>query len=106
MLSVRTQKPGDTTITHVLDDSPALAAGLSAGDQLIALDGLRLGGPQWSRRLEALTPGTGIPVHYFRGDELFSTTLVPRSAPLDTWTLTLTDVGGEAAERRKRWIGV
>ncbi len=99
-------RPGDTTITHVLDDSPALAAGLSAGDQLIALDGLRLSGPQWSRRLEALTPGTGIPVHYFRGDELFSTTLVPRRAPLDTWTFSLADVGGEAAERRKRWIGV
>jgi predicted metalloprotease with PDZ domain len=99
-------RPGDTTISAVLDDSPALAAGLSAGDQLIALDGLRLSGPQWSRRLEALTPGVAVPVHYFRSDELFSTTLVPRVAPLDTWTFTLADAGGEAAERRKRWIGV
>lgn len=99
-------RPGDTTISHVLDDSPALAAGLSAGDQLIALDGLRLSGPQWSRRLEALTPGVAVPLHYFRSDELFSTTLVPRSAPLDTWTFSLADTGGEAAERRKRWLGV
>lgn len=99
-------RPGDTTISAVLDDSPGLAAGLSAGDQLIALDGLRLTGPQWSRRLEALTPGVAVPVHYFRGDELFSTTLVPRAAPLDTWTFTLADAGSEAAERRKRWIGV
>lgn len=99
-------RPGDTTITAVLDDSPALAAGLSAGDQLIALDGLRLTAPQWSRRLEALTPGVAVPLHYFRGDELFITTLVPRAAPLDTWTFTLADADGEAAERRKRWIGV
>jgi predicted metalloprotease with PDZ domain len=90
---------------HVLDDGPALAAGLSPGDQIVAVDGLRLTGPQWSRRVESLVPGTPVPVHYFRGDELFSTTLVPRIAPLDTWTFTLADVGGETAERRKRWIG-
>ena len=99
-------RPGETTVMHVLDDGPALAAGLSPGDQLVAIDGLRLSGPQWSRRLESLVPGTAIPVHYFRGDELFSTTLTPRSAPLDTWTFTLAEVGGETAERRKRWIGV
>lgn len=99
-------RAGETTITHVLDDSPAQAAGLSAGDQLVALDGLRLTGTQWNRRLESLTPGVALPLHYFRGDELFSTTLVPRSAPLDTWTLTLADVAGEAAERRKAWLGI
>jgi predicted metalloprotease with PDZ domain len=98
-------RPGETTVMHVLDDGPALAAGLSPGDQIVAIDGLRLTGPQWSRRVDALVPGRPVPVHYFRGDELFSTTLVPRSAPLDTWTFTLADVGGEAAERRKRWIG-
>ncbi|MCC2655997.1 MAG: peptidase domain protein [Panacagrimonas sp.] len=98
-------RPGETTVMHVLDDSPALAAGLSPGDQLVAIDGLRLTGPQWTRRLESLIPGVAVPVHYFRGDELFSTTLVPSTAPLDTWTFALADVGGETAERRRRWIG-
>jgi predicted metalloprotease with PDZ domain len=99
-------RAGETVVTHVLDDSPAQVAGLSAGDQLIALDGLRLTGAQWNRRLEALAPGVPLILHYFRADELFSTTLVPRSAPLDTWTLTLSEVTGEAAMRRKAWIGV
>lgn len=99
-------RAGDTSIAHVLDDSPAQRAGLSAGDQIIALDGLRVIGPQWSRRLEALTPGVGVSLQYFRGDELFSTTLVPRVAPLDTWTLTLAEVSGETAERRRAWLGV
>ncbi|MGQ0503475.1 MAG: M61 family metallopeptidase [Panacagrimonas sp.] len=99
-------RPGETTISHVIDDSPALAAGLSPGDQLVALDGLRLSGPQWSRRLEALTPGVAVPVHYFRGDELLSTTLVPGPAPLDTWTFTLLDVTGAVADRRRQWLGV
>lgn len=98
-------RPGETTVQHVLDDSPALAAGLSPGDQLVAIDGLRLTGTQWTRRLESLVPGTAVSVHYFRGDELFSTTLVPRSAPLDTWTFTLAEAGGEVADRRRRWIG-
>lgn len=98
-------RPGETTIAHVLDGGPAQAAGLSAGDQVIALDGLKLAGPQWARRLEALTPDAPVPVHFFRGDELYSATLVPQKAPLDTWTLSLAAVEGEAAERRRRWIG-
>lgn len=99
-------RPGETTISHVIDHSPALAAGLSAGDQLVALDGLRLSGPQWLRRLEALSPGVAVPVHYFRGDELLSTSLMPSPAPLDTWTFTLLDVAGDVAERRRQWLGV
>ncbi|MGQ0701282.1 MAG: M61 family metallopeptidase [Panacagrimonas sp.] len=98
-------RPGETIVSHVLDDSPAQAAGLSAGDQLVALDGLRVSGPQWSRRVEALAPGTTVPVHYFRGDELLSATLVPKAAPLDTWTFTLAEVAGEVAERRRNWLG-
>lgn len=98
-------RPGETVVAHVLDDSPALAAGLSAGDQIVALDGLRLSGPQWSRRLDALAAGVPVPVHFFRGDELLSSTLVPRAAPLDTWTFTLVEPRAEAAERRRRWLG-
>ena len=98
-------RPGETQVAHVLDDSPAQVAGLSAGDQLIAIDGLRVTGAQWTRRLEAMLPGVPISVHYFRADELFTTTLVPRAAPLDTWTFTLAEVAGEAAARRQSWIG-
>lgn len=99
-------RAGETVVTHVLDDSPALAAGLAAGDQLLALDGLRLSGAQWHRRIEAMEPGKPLALHYFRGDELFTTTLVPRAAPLDTWTFTLAEVADEVAERRRAWIGV
>lgn len=99
-------RAGETVITHVLDDSPALAAGLAAGDQLVALDGLRLSGAQWHRRLEAMEPGKPMALHYFRADELYTTTLEPRAAPLDTWTFALAEVAGEAAECRKAWIGV
>ncbi|WP_428311317.1 M61 family metallopeptidase [Hydrocarboniphaga sp.] len=99
-------KPGDSTIAAVLTDSPALRAGLSAGDQLIALDGLRVTAQNWTRRLDAIDAGVEVRVDYFRGEELMSTTLTPVAAPLDTWTFTLDEVDGDKLERRKAWLGV
>lgn len=99
-------KPGDLQIATVLDDSPAQQAGLSPGDQLIAFDGMRLTAAQWHRRVEMLSPELAVEVHYFRGDELFSTTLIPARPPLDTWTYTLIEVDGQAAERRRAWLGI
>lgn len=99
-------KPGDSSIAAVLSDSPALRAGLSAGDQLIALDGLRVTAQNWTRRLDAIDAGREVRVDYFRGEELMSTMLTPVAAPLDTWTLTLDEVEGDKLERRKAWLGV
>jgi predicted metalloprotease with PDZ domain len=98
-------KPGDTSIAAVLTDSPALRAGLSAGDQLIALDGLRVTAQNWTRRLDAIDAGREVRVDFFRGEELMSTTLTPLAAPLDTWTLTLDEVDGDKLARRVAWLG-
>ncbi|MGQ0620965.1 MAG: M61 family metallopeptidase [Panacagrimonas sp.] len=99
-------KPGDTVIAHVLDGGPAQAAGLSAGDHLIALDGWKLSAPQWNRRVDGLIPGTAVSATFFRGDELLSTTLIPQAAPLDTWTFSLIEASGEVGEKRRSWLGV
>lgn len=98
-------KPGEVQIAHVLDDSPAQAAGLSAGDTLVAIDGLRLVFAQWNRQVEAMKPGEPLTLHFFRGDELLETTLVPQKPPLDTWAYTLAEATGQAAERRRSWLG-
>lgn len=98
-------RAGEATVAAVLSDSPALRAGLSAGDQLIALDGLRVTAQNWTRRLDALDAGRDVRVDYFRGEELMSTTLTPLPAPLDTWTLTLAEVDGEPLARRQAWLG-
>ena len=99
-------KPGDMQIAYVLDDGPAQLAGLSPGDTLVAADGLRFNASQWHKRVEAMSPDTPVLLHFFRGDELFDTTLVPQKPPLDTWGYTLAEVSGEAAERRRAWLGV
>ena len=96
----------DTTIAHVLAGGPAQRAGLSGGDVLVALDGLRVTPGQWPLRLASLTPGRAYPAHYFRGDELLSADLVADPLPADTWTLTLAEAPApEVLARRKAWLG-
>ena len=98
-------RPGETGVAFVTAGSPAQAAGLSAGDQLVALDGLRLTPANWPRQALNLRPGRKYLLHYFRGDELMRATVEPEAPPLDTWTLTLAAADGEMLARRKSWLG-
>lgn len=99
-------RAGETTIAHVLSGGPAQRAGLSPGDQLVALDGYKLTGSNWNRQIEALSAGRAFRVHYFRGEELMTTELVPQAPPLDTWTFTLAEVSGDVLQRRRNWLCV
>ena len=100
-------RASDCSIACVFSGSPAERAGLAGGDQLVALDGLRITPSNWTKLLDALSPGTPVQLHYFRGDEFLSTTLIPTEAPQDSWTLTLDDAAtAVAVERRRKWLGV
>lgn len=57
-------------LTHVLTDGPAQRAGLSAGDVLVAWNGLRLSIGQFEQFLAAATPEQSVTLHAFRRDEL------------------------------------
>jgi predicted metalloprotease with PDZ domain len=99
-------RPGDTAIAHVIADSPAQAAGLAAGDQIVAIDGLKVTAQNWTRRLEVARARVALKLDYFRGDELMSTTITLSEAPLDTWTLSLnSDVPAPMLARRQAWLG-
>lgn len=98
-------RPGETTVAHVLSESPAQATGVSPGDQLIALDGYKLSGSNWNRRVEALVPGRSVRLHWFRGEDLMSSELIAQDPPLDTWTFSLTEAEGEVLQRRHNWLG-
>ncbi|SEQ88680.1 Predicted metalloprotease, contains C-terminal PDZ domain [Solimonas aquatica] len=99
-------KAGDTRVALVLEDSPAQRAGLCAGDQLLAIDGLRIGLANWSTRLQALQPGKPYTLTLFRDDELLQLSFTPEAPPADTWSLSLMNVEGEIAARRKAWLGI
>jgi len=99
-------RPGEMTVAHVAADGPAQRAGISGGDTLVALDGLRLSPGLWPHKLAALTAGRTCTLQYFRGDELLSAELTADALPLDTWTLTLSaNAPADRLTRRKSWLG-
>ncbi|MGH8460734.1 MAG: M61 family metallopeptidase [Stenotrophobium sp.] len=101
-----TLKTGETSVSQVLSDSPAARAGISAGDILVAMDGLRVTAGNWTRHIARLQPGRTCELQFFRGDELLAATLLPQKLPRNTWTLTLMpEAKGEVLKRRKRWLG-
>ncbi|MEA1049724.1 peptidase M61 [Lamprobacter modestohalophilus] len=89
----------------VLDGRPAQRAGLSAGDLIIAVDGLRANAGNLDA-LIARAAGVGpIRMHAFRRDELFETEVLPELAPADTCELRLDEEAADAARaRRETWL--
>lgn len=78
----RTQH-GQTTLAVVHEGGAAHRAGLSAGDALVAIDGLRVSTEDSLKRLlAAYRPGDEVTVHVFRRDELrrFKLTLAQPAA--------------------------
>ena len=62
---------GETRLATVFEGGAAHAAGLSAGDTLVAMDGLRITDPAaLDRLLAAYAPGDTVELHVFRRDEL------------------------------------
>ncbi|MCJ9709324.1 PDZ domain-containing protein, partial [Bordetella hinzii] len=71
-LDVRTRKQGDSLVlATVFEGGAAHRAGLSAGDVLVAIDGLRVEAPAGlDVLLSQYRPGDRVLVHVFRRDEL------------------------------------
>ncbi len=98
---------GGIELTTVREGGPAEAAGLAAGDIVIAIDGRHVRAGNIEQRLARFEPATSVPLAYFRRNELRTTTIELAPAPLDTCTLALRpepDAGMLA--RRERWLGV
>ncbi len=93
-------------IAHVFDGSPAQSAGLSAGDQVVALDGLRAGGAALDALLARYRPGDAVEMLAFRRDELQRFELKLATQPPPSCTLA-GDPAAPAAARRLRagWLG-
>lgn len=90
---------GGARVQRVLNDSPGHRAGLSAGDLLIALDGIKLEQSNLETLLSRYQPGDRVRLHAFRRDELmrFQVTLAP--APADTAYLSI-----DNPNLARRWL--
>jgi len=97
---------GEAKLANVYDGGPAQAAGLSAGDVLVALDGLRVTAAGLEAQLARRKAGERVTLHAFRRDELMSFEVELAAAPADKVTLVATSACAPAAERlREGWLG-
>ncbi|MEY1662120.1 M61 family metallopeptidase [Isoalcanivorax beigongshangi] len=89
-------------IAVAFDQGAAMAAGLSAGDVLVALDGLRVDARRLDDMLSVYQPGDRVQVHAFRRDELmcFEVLLQPGEASLAV--LSVSPAG--LTEAGQRWL--
>lgn len=107
LLGVKTSNAdGDCRIANVFDASPAQSAGLSAGDTLVAIDGLRVKPSNVDTLLARYHPGDAVEVLAFRRDELMRFEVELATQPPPKFTLTVDPKASAAAQRaRKHWLG-
>ena len=72
----------------MFDGGAAQAAGLSAGDVLVALDGLKVTGKTLDALLARRMAGETVQVHAFRRDELKTFSVILQAPLQDTACLT------------------
>ena len=65
-----TTAPDGLRLTHVLDGGGAQAGGLSAGDVVVAIDGIKVSADSLDKNLGRKPLGAMVQVHAFRRDEL------------------------------------
>lgn len=105
-LGVKTRaEGGGLKLTHVLDGGAAQLAGLSAGDELVALDGLRVTGNNLDVLLTRYQAGDDVALTAFRRDELMSFNLKLMAPRVESCELRLEDKVPAATRRlREGWL--
>jgi predicted metalloprotease with PDZ domain len=102
-LGARTRAEGkDLVVTHVLDGGAAQAAGLAAGDAIVAIDGTRPGSGGLDAMLDRRRPGDQVVLHLFRRDALLALRVRVARSPSDTCVLSLE--GGRERLPLRRWL--
>ena len=84
--TTRTEARG-LVVASVRAEGPAEAAGLYAGDELIAIDGARVDAARLAGRLAERAPGSTVRVTVFRRDELHEIPVTLGEPPAESATI-------------------
>ncbi|QGZ55674.1 M61 family metallopeptidase [Paraburkholderia acidiphila] len=103
-LGARLRGGADATLAVVYEGGAAQKAGLSAGDALVALDGLRVTGSNLDALLSRYQPGTKVEIHAFRRDELRVARLTLDAPEVARYKLAAADKRTPARGLRERWL--
>ncbi|WP_018607292.1 M61 family metallopeptidase [Uliginosibacterium gangwonense] len=107
-LGIRTRAEGaNLRLSHVLDGGSAQQAGLSAGDELIAINGLRVTASNLESLLARHLPESLLDVLVFRRDELLRFTVPLRAPAIEECELQIAAVQPlEGLRLRQAWLGI
>jgi predicted metalloprotease with PDZ domain len=94
-------------VASVLEGSPAMAAGIYADDEIVALDGTRCDASSLITRCEERRPGEQVRVTLFRRERLTTVEVTVGTKPLDTVWLARVEQPTEAQKASwAAWLGV
>ncbi|MCF6300106.1 MAG: peptidase M61, partial [Proteobacteria bacterium] len=95
----------DARLAVAFDNGAAQQAGLSAGDIVIAVDGIRATSKNIGQLIAQVPTNTSVPLHAFRRDELMLFDLTPLPAPADTSRLWVLEKATESQiQSRESWL--
>ena len=98
-------KDGRSVFGLVQTGSPGERAGLTAGDEAVSINDLRLTADNFDTRLKEYQPGDRVTLRVFRRDELVRLQVRLEEPPEDTCYLQIDKDAAEAAIRnRERWL--
>ncbi|MEW8507763.1 MAG: PDZ domain-containing protein [Candidatus Thiodiazotropha sp.] len=92
-------------LLQVFDGGGAQMAGISPGDEIVAVDGLNMSGKQMEKYIAQKQEGASVEVHLLRRDELKVFTITPLPAVADTCTIYLPQHPGSIQQQRlNNWL--
>jgi predicted metalloprotease with PDZ domain len=107
-LGVRFEDAGGfARLTHVLRDTPGHRGGLSPGDEVVALNGNKVGYSKFEKELEAYPPGTPVDVALFRRGFLRHVSVTTGKGPPQKYRFVPAEPATELARKvHESWLGV
>ncbi|MCG9754090.1 PDZ domain-containing protein [Shewanella insulae] len=100
-------REGSLRLSHVKREGPAWRAGIVAGDELVAINDLKVTAKGFAARIEDFAPGDTIKVTLFSNDSLKEVSLTLAEQPSEKLVLTSVDKPSRKQKAFfKAWLGI